>query len=676
MRFVCDSCRAQYMISDDKVGAKGVKVRCKKCGYVILVRRPDAGAASSVPVLMPAGEGIPPAAPEGDAHAGPANGANGTHGASANGAAQANGAAENNALAGLQDDEIGAVFDQVLKSGPHKIDQTGKNGVINTLAPPPENEDLSLNMGDNDAATTRVVSVDELKRLAEKAEATGSGNGAEASKVPLTDWFVAIDDAQTGPLTLEKIKDLWDRGEIGPDSLCWRAGFSDWMPVSEVTDLAAVLAPKPAKPMIVPGTHGNMMTVPVETTFNSGGISQTVRTNVPVSMGASSDAAGDTGGWKPSAASALASLASEEMSALAKPKPTRSLLETGPHEIPSIRHTPSHAQPQVAGLLDIPVAGESGRNPVPPTVHPQQQNGHSGYGSHYAAYSAPPPIQRGMSTGAKIGIAGGLFAMVAMAGVVVFVVTRPQPAALPPQQQLAQVAPTQQQPTPSVANPVTPPAAQPATTEPSTGATSLPMPPPPAVAAKDPVKPPPTGANGPVVPATFKPSTGGTKTRPPRGDGDGDVITSGPSKPLATPSGGDDEFEREFGGGGDAKKKPAAAEPEKKRSGSVYIPPAVGSADANVPDSLGQSDIMQVVLGNKSAIVTCVNEQKAKQPGLSGTLVMRWTIQTTGKTTGVSAQTEEFKSTPMATCIGGLIRSWKFPKHKTQGDPINFPFKF
>ena len=38
MRFVCDSCRAQYMISDDKVGAKGVKVRCKKCGYNIVVR--------------------------------------------------------------------------------------------------------------------------------------------------------------------------------------------------------------------------------------------------------------------------------------------------------------------------------------------------------------------------------------------------------------------------------------------------------------------------------------------------------------------------------------------------------------------------------------------------------------------------------------------------------------
>ncbi|MBS1151709.1 MAG: agmX, partial [Myxococcaceae bacterium] len=39
MRFVCESCRAQYMINDEKVGPKGVKVRCRKCGYVILVKR-------------------------------------------------------------------------------------------------------------------------------------------------------------------------------------------------------------------------------------------------------------------------------------------------------------------------------------------------------------------------------------------------------------------------------------------------------------------------------------------------------------------------------------------------------------------------------------------------------------------------------------------------------------
>jgi len=41
MKFVCDNCATQYLISDDKVGPKGVKVRCKRCGNIIIVRPQD-----------------------------------------------------------------------------------------------------------------------------------------------------------------------------------------------------------------------------------------------------------------------------------------------------------------------------------------------------------------------------------------------------------------------------------------------------------------------------------------------------------------------------------------------------------------------------------------------------------------------------------------------------------
>lgn len=86
---------------------------------------------------------------------------------------------------------------------------------------------------------------------------------------------------------------------------------------------------------------------------------------------------------------------------------------------------------------------------------------------------------------------------------------------------------------------------------------------------------------------------------------------------------------------------------------------------------------MSVVLANKPAIVRCVNEQKAREPNLHGTLVMHWVIQTSGKTTSVSAVTDQFKSSYMATCLGGLVKSWNFPKHKYQpGEPVDFPFTF
>jgi len=55
---------------------------------------------------------------------------------------------------------------------------------------------------------------------------------------------------------------------------------------------------------------------------------------------------------------------------------------------------------------------------------------------------------------------------------------------------------------------------------------------------------------------------------------------------------------------------------------------------------------------------------------------MKWTIQTSGKVSNVQVASDEFKSTYIAGCVGGLVKSWAFPRHKTQGDPVVFPFKF
>jgi hypothetical protein len=129
-----------------------------------------------------------------------------------------------------------------------------------------------------------------------------------------------------------------------------------------------------------------------------------------------------------------------------------------------------------------------------------------------------------------------------------------------------------------------------------------------------------------------------------------------------------DDFDELFG----TKKQPKA-EPKQEPKPVAYVPPEPGGS---VPEKLQQSDIMAVVLANKPAIVKCVNEQKKKDPALSGKLVMRWSIQPSGKTTSVSCRTDEFRSTYMASCISGLIKGWNFPRHKKQGDPIDFPFTF
>ena len=179
MRFVCDSCHAQYMISDDKVGASGVKVRCKKCGNVIVVRPPQDPAPRRRPPSV-GSRRLPrlPAGPESPT-------------------------AESSIFSDVDDAEIGAAFETALG------ERHDEPLAPQTEEPPP----VEANLPPVSDGPPRAL-----------------------------DWFVAIDEKQTGPLTPEAIREHWDRGEIGPDSLTWRQGFEDWVPLSEVSELAAWLA--------------------------------------------------------------------------------------------------------------------------------------------------------------------------------------------------------------------------------------------------------------------------------------------------------------------------------------------------------------------------------------------------------------------------------------------------
>jgi len=176
------------MISDDKVGASGVKVRCKKCGNVIVVRRPQDSEADA------ALRGLEESAPAGPGPEAPTG--------------------ENSIFSDVDDAEIGAAFESALGERQDEPEAPPSE------EPPPEPE---ANLPPVNDGPPRAL-----------------------------DWYVAIDEKQTGPLTPEAIKDYWDRGEIGPDSLTWRQGFEDWVPLSDVAELAAWLAPRPQRPVFSP----------------------------------------------------------------------------------------------------------------------------------------------------------------------------------------------------------------------------------------------------------------------------------------------------------------------------------------------------------------------------------------------------------------------------------------
>lgn len=622
MRFVCDSCHAQYMISDDKVGARGVKVRCKKCSHVIVVRREGmeghSGSSTTpspeIPILTPSPlESVPPQPGK-------------------------------PFLDGLGDDEMGALFDQALGNSPKPA--LSDDELIQTQ--------LGGGNKPGDTESTRVMDLDAMKQLA-AASGREESSGAAAST---QEWFVAINEKQNGPLAVQKVKELWDRGEITGDSLTWRAGMADWLPLSEVPELGAILAPRPSRPLIVSpapmSTPSPVMTIPVESAFNAGGVSRTVRSEVPV-MASGSKA---EGGWRPTAASALAALAKDEIESFKKPVPAKSAA------------TETHA----AGLLDIPTTDATGRMrataqqapAAPSAAHamvPGTSNGHATPGG-YSAYA--PRRARPLNRTVALLVGGVVVMLLILVATVTYLwVSRGQDG-----REVA-TRPSTQAPTQVAVAPL------PAPTNPAPVVTSPPpvKSPEPATAAPVPVSAP--TAISPKASDITSPNAKHSRLRHPKpgsADPAAAPVSTGSKGTTAVVDIGDGDFEKEFAAAGKPPPEKRRKEPGSEDRQAVYVPPEPGRGKEELEDG----DIMQVVLNNKPGILRCVDEQKKKDPGSSGKLVMHWNISPNGRTSGVTVapQSAELKSTFLAGCISSLVKGFKFPAHKVPHAPVDFPFTF
>jgi len=705
------------MINDEKVGPKGVKVRCRKCGYVIHVKRTETSAAPKQEKNAPAsasmdpddslatqvmtsplaaqtpGEsadltnpGMPPepatsrvnmndpAVQEAmTAKAAKTAAKNGTNGANGHEAPSPSGKPSDSFL-GADADEIGAVFDSVLAGG-----STGPTQL-------PSKDFDTRAAQDGDRESTKVLDAEMVKKLAEESNAP-TAQQPKIEEVPQQDWYVALNDKQTGPMPLEQLKQHWDTGEGGPDSLCWRAGFSDWIPVSEVKLLASVLAPKPAKPIVVAAASTvsagiiapSVVSVPVQSAFSAGGLVTTVQSEMQVPIAAAGIPSAnlgvqeDTGTWRPSAASALASLVKEEMEVLAKPPP---------------KNEPA-AEAFSGGLLDLPVEEKPApvsrqeqharpAAPPPPPVNPYMSN-------PGATFSAPavtqyrPPSNRGLLIG--LGVGGGVI-LLSLIGLIIFLLVRDTrvpvtpppvvnvtPPAVPPSTPPVAVAPTvtPTTPAPPPTTPIaagTPPGTQPTVPAPAPNPNGTATPPPTAVAAKT-----PTTAKNPRTTAVV--AKADPKETP-------KAVEPVKETPKETKSGGGDDFDDLFGGDGKkkAKEEPKAAETTPTKKKEVYIPPAPGSAGGDLKDEITMGDVTETVVANRGALAKCAEEQRKREPNVNGKLVMRFTVLTSGKPSNVGLVTDEFKGSYMAQCVAGVIKGMTFPRSKKQADAFQFPFKF
>ncbi|AGC41834.1 hypothetical protein MYSTI_00484 [Myxococcus stipitatus DSM 14675] len=131
----------------------------------------------------------------------------------------------------------------------------------------------------------------------------------------------------------------------------------------------------------------------------------------------------------------------------------------------------------------------------------------------------------------------------------------------------------------------------------------------------------------------------------------------------------DEEFARELGFTEEA--APEASEPTAART--VYVPPELGEKEHLTAD-----DIQQVVVANQPAVAECLHQHAAESLlEKGGHFVVSWSVQPGGETTDVAMDTPALRATPVASCIEGVVRGWKFPMHAVRMPaPIHFPFVF
>jgi predicted Zn finger-like uncharacterized protein len=602
MKFTCDSCNAQYMISDDKVGPAGVKVRCKKCGHVILVRRvaeAPGGGDTKPSVAAPGGPG-PKSSANGATHPGvdaPAASGGAPPGAPAPG--------------GGLDAELGSAFDHAFGDTPPATERPAAAGGADLGA--------TQAMGPEDAA--KVLS---------------------APTPAATEWYVAIGQAQVGPLPLGEVKKKWEAGDVGPDSLVWRPGMGEWAPLTTVAELAGFLAPVPR-----PAAPGAVRAPAAE---------------APKAEPQPAPAAEVS--WKPAGASALAALASEEIASRApeaRPAPARPVKSL-------VDALPDGGGVDPTGALPLNIKALEAR-----TDERKLERRSS------VARGAEKVRNRRSATRALV---AGLIVGIAVIGGAVLAADRlgwidlsgalgrrPAPKVasvpLPP----PPVVPATQQPAPQPA-PVAPPQAAVAAAQ--------------APAASPPAAPPPAPTPEPKRAAPEpRPERHATASRPPKAEPppreptrrEQQRVAAAPP-PEGKPAKKDGDSILDFDSKGDSALDDAlggGSAPSGKRS--VYVPPARAGGGA-VPDKVSPGDINGAVAQRIDALRKCVSEQKAREPDATGTLKMRWIIQGDGSVRDVKCLTPEYAQGQFASCLGGVVRSIKFPRSTTTGQEVTFPFNF
>ena len=212
MKFVCEKCKTKYSIADEKVRRKVLKIRCKNCEHIIVVRDPSRKDAT--------GE-AGPAAPSS-----PLDRA--LDGAFSNIGATAPVAGRGAPVAGR---------------GAPVAARGGALAATARLEPAPAH--VPQPASDDDERTLIQSPIERVRTPVPPPPEKGDD-----------EWYLSVDGHQFGPMAFDELARRIKRGEArGDEAYVWCDGFDDWLPASKVPELRPYMPPPPP-----PGKSGLFQT--------------------------------------------------------------------------------------------------------------------------------------------------------------------------------------------------------------------------------------------------------------------------------------------------------------------------------------------------------------------------------------------------------------------------------
>jgi len=702
------------MISDEKVGEKGVRVRCKKCGNIVTVRpkseseptepeREDTQVSGAPDDSLPEKTTVDPPEDQEEGF-------------------------------NVGDEEIGNALDSFL----------GDEGEEEDFG---EDEDRP----DFDRQATRVFSVDEMQKVQEEreqaeqeaeerqgisdlyqsaqadelevsgehpAEAPPAAEEPSSEEREKVEWYAAVDEQQVGPMSITEIGNRWEQGEFDAETLVWKTGFGDWLPIFEVNELKFLLAEQEAPPEEESAPQEEMDEEESEDAAGwgedtwgeeeeqEGGEARSdddyFEEEDELSAASSAAFAGADVDWKPSAVAELNALAEEELASLKPPpdpEPEEEQLPFGDDlsslpdvddaegsgEVAEMDDGDSSIIGQIAAeeeaaakLAEEERVEEEKRQEVARKKKEEeelaaQEAARREREAEKRERAAPPPEQvippRASIPKWALGVMGG-------SGLVIVVLLGFIAYKLASGSGDDEVKPAAEPITPAVAGVQTPPA-PPAETSPAPAPTP-PEPAPTEVAKTVPAAAAPGAEAKAVAEEDKKPVTLlKRKPPPPKKKKKRKKVAEKIKEPAPPPpepkeepkppprpkgkSGSLLDFEDEAAfsdvtGSKDVIKK-APPKPEKKE-----LPP------------LNNADVLGVMRQHIAEFKACNRKQKEIDPSVKGKMVVSFIVNPSGKVGSVTVTTAPFKKTFVADCISKVIRQLSFPQFGGRPKKVPFPF--